>query len=50
MAYQNNRSDFSQESINEPLILFVYASVVFWETNKFGELSIKKNIFRAYSK
>ena len=26
---------------NEILILFVYATVVFWGTNKFGELSIK---------
>ena len=37
-----NRCDFSEKCKNKVLILVVYAPVVFWETDKFGELSIKK--------
>ena len=39
---KNSRYDFSQKCKNKLLILLVYPPVVFPETEKFVELSIKK--------
>ena len=39
---KNKRSDFSQKCKKKPLILFAVAPVIFRETDKLGELSIKR--------
>ena len=44
-SLKNNKCYFSQKCKNKLLILFVYAPVAFWETNKFGELTIKKYLY-----